>query len=69
MSFQAFLFLATVSILLVRWVLYAIYEETDDGPSFFVFMLDRNSYPEDRFRHVTTAMIVAAIIIGYFVVE
>ena len=69
MSFQAFLFLATVAILLVRWVLYAIYEETDDGPSFFVFMVDQNSYPEDRFRHLTTVMIVAAIIIGYFVVE
>ena len=69
MSFGVYIFLVTVVIVLLRWILFAIYEQTDDGPSFFVFMLNPHSHPTDRFRPLMLGVLLVAAVVGFYLID
>jgi hypothetical protein len=60
MTFGVYLALATLAILLIRWVLFVIYEQGDNGPSFLAIMLDPNSYP----RNARIGWVINVLFIG-----
>lgn len=64
MSFEAFIVLLTIVTILVRWVLFELYDRKDDGPGFVWFMLDPDSQPSDRFRLPLLIFILGAGVAG-----
>lgn len=67
MTFGVYLALATLAILLVRWVLFLAYEQTDDGPSFLTLMLDPNSHPRNaRIGRVINVLFIGVAAFGLY---
>ena len=64
MSFGSYIALVTVAVVFLRWVLFAIYQQEDDGPSFATFMLDPGSHPKDQFRPLISVVFIAAAAVG-----
>jgi hypothetical protein len=69
MSFEVYILLLTVVALVIRWLLFTLYEATDDGPSFLAFMFDTRRYPQDRFRLPMLVLMFGAGLIGFYLFE
>ncbi len=66
MSFALYIGLVTLGLLLLRWVLFEVYERKPDSPSFLRFMLDPNGYPHDeRIRWGMIALFLIAAGAGF----
>ena len=50
MSFGVFMALLTLATVALRWLLFVLFQRTDDGPSFLAFMSDPGSASPDPFK-------------------
>ena len=67
MTFGFYVALVTLGLLALRWVLFVLYEQKDDSPSFLWFMLDSNAYPQNgRIRLLMTVLVLVAAGFGLF---
>lgn len=61
MSFGLYITLVTLGLIVLRWLLFKLYERKADSPSFLWFMLDPNGYPHDtRIRWVVSVLFLLA---------
>lgn len=69
MSYEFFLPLAIIVLLMVLWVIWRFVAPSNDDRSFLEVMLDGRDSGPDKYRIISIGLIAVAMVVGYFVVE